>query len=90
MLLLQFQGCLVLHDHSPKQLEHNVNTELAKVSLWAKLNKLTLNPSKSHALLISPTIRNTAPNLELYSIAKSVKHLEVIDHKVLFDDHINY
>ena len=47
MLLLQFQGCMrmkFVYDHSPKRLEHNTNKEFVKVSLWAKLNKLTINP----------------------------------------------
>ena len=51
--------CLILNDHSPKQLEHNVNNELAKASIWANLNKLTLNLSKSHALIISQTIKKS-------------------------------
>ena len=49
--------CFILIDHSLKRLEHSVNNELTKVCLWAKRNKLTLNPSKSQVLIISPTIK---------------------------------
>ena len=63
-----------------------------------KLNKLTLNPSKSHALIVSLTIKKATPNLKLYidstnlNIIKSVKYLGVIIdyNKLFFDDHINY
>ena len=54
MLLLQFQSCMRMtclntHDHSSKRLEQNINNDLAKLSLWTKLNELTLNSSKSHS-----------------------------------------
>ena len=89
--------CLILNNHSPNRLEHNTNNELAKVTLWAKLNKLTLNPSKPHALIISPTIEEETTNFKLYldftniNIAKSVKYRGVIiDNKLFFDDQIIY
>ena len=49
-----------------------------------KLNKLTHNPSKSHALIISPIIKKATANLKLYlystsfDIAEIVKYLEVV------------
>ena len=63
----------------------------------AKLNKLTLNPSKLHALAISPTIEKATTKFLIYlnstnfNIAKSVKYLGVlINNKLVFDNHINY
>ena len=89
--------CLILNDHSPKQLQHNINNELAKVFLWARLNKLTINPSKLLFLIIPSTIKKATTNLKLYldstnlNTAKNLKYLGVIiDNKLFFNDHINY
>ena len=82
--------CSIFNIHSPKRLKHNINNELAKLFLSKKLNKLTLNPSKSHALSISPTIEKATPNLKTYlnstnlNITESVKYLGVILGNKLF------
>ena len=37
-------------------LKLNFNEDLAQVSVWMNKNQLTLNPLKSHALVISPLL----------------------------------
>ena len=70
---------------------------LQKYLYRQNLVNLTRNPSKPHALYISPTIKKATPNLKLYlnftylNIAKSLKYLGIIiDNKFFLDDHINY
>ena len=44
---------LFLQDHDLVQLQNRFNEELKKVSSWIKLNKLSLNISKTHCLLFT-------------------------------------
>ena len=78
------------------QLEKQVNLELNEIYNWMVANKLSLNTSKSHALIISPKFRSPSVNLNLQCPAgrintvKKAKYLGIIsDNKLNFADQIN-
>ena len=41
---------------SPTELQVKVNQELARIYTWMLKNKLTVNPLKSHALVVPPVL----------------------------------
>ena len=43
---------LAMSDNNPSKLQNRVNTELRKIDFWMKKNKLQLNYSKTHYLLL--------------------------------------
>ena len=47
------------------QLEKQLNLKLPEMYKWMVANKLTLNTSKSHALVISQKLRSPSVNLNL-------------------------
>ena len=47
-------SCLLIDSPNPASLETEMNKDLANVYNWSNANKLSLNPSKSHHLIISP------------------------------------
>ena len=72
-----------------------MNMELKKLHNWCNANKLTINPSKSTAILISPkpntliTNANITINNSSITISKTAKYLGVmIDSKLNFQNHI--
>ena len=74
----------------------NINQDLANVSRWAKTNKLTINPTKSHLLVVSPYLNKPSPDalITLVSstlkVEKSIKYLGInVDNQLLFGNHIN-
>ena len=46
--------CLLLADANLNSLHENINNELINLSHWCKANKLSVNPVKSNAMIISP------------------------------------
>ena len=54
---------LILSHPSFAQLEKNVNQDLANVSRSAKTNKLTINSTKSHLLVVSPYLNKPSPDV---------------------------
>jgi len=42
-----------------------MNNELKAVSNWIRINRLTINRNKSTALLMSPKLNESAPELNL-------------------------
>ena len=46
--------CLTVHHSNLSNLQTELNLELIRLSEWCKSNKLTINPSKSQLLIISP------------------------------------
>ena len=76
-------------------LETKLNLELRDTDKWTTANKLTINPSKSYALIIPPHFNTTFPSLNLIyknaniDIANSIKYLGIhIDDKLNFKIHI--
>ena len=56
-----------------EQLELKLNSELTKICEWMFANKLTLNASKSQALIISPKLRCSPVYLNLQCPAGTIK-----------------
>ncbi len=73
-----------------------VNVELAKINLWFKLNKLSLNISKTNFIIFSNVSlhhKSIGINIEGVNIVRvfETKFLGVIiDHKLNWKDHIRY
>ena len=57
--------CLVCSDTDLPVVVSKMNDNVYCVSLWLKANKLTVNPSKSHALLIPPNFNEPLPLIDL-------------------------
>ena len=88
--------CLLLANSSKLSLLSNMNSELTKLNLWCNNNYLTINPSKSSALIIPPKQENPRivdPTLHLnnkpIAILNESKYLGIIiDNKLNFKSHI--
>ena len=88
--------CLVIHATNPIILSGKMNLELQKIYEWTKANNITVNPEKSHVLIIPPKTTHKIPSVKVYmyksplKVKDSVKYLGVtIDSRLNFDDHIN-
>ena len=73
-----------------------MNLELRKVYEWTNANQITVNPEKSHLLIIPPKSTHQIRSVKVYmyksplKVKDSVKYLGVtIDSRLNFDDHIN-
>ena len=76
-------------------LEQTLNREMTNLSMWINANKLTVNPSKSYALIISPNAKIDPPILNIsynhspVKVVNSVKYLDILlDNKLQFKLHI--
>ena len=58
--------CVVAKGTSPAQLEQQLNHELKQIAAWINANNLTINPSKTYALVISPFTNLNSPTLNLF------------------------
>ena len=88
--------CLVFSASTPTQLSAIMNKDLDNTSKWLYLNKLTVNPSKSNALIIPPKLNKPPPTIDLslnnspILISNSAKYLSVTINSFLkFDKHIS-
>ena len=89
---------LLINVSNITELEIKINNELSRVSQWMNKNSLTINPSKSQAIIIlpllsqvvSPSNINIKLNSSIIAISDSINYLGVlIDSKLLFHDHIH-
>ena len=64
--------CLQVCAPSVEQLELKLNSELTKICKWMFANKLTLNDSKSQALIIFPKLRCSPVYLNLQSVMGTI------------------
>ena len=89
--------CLLLADANLNSLHETINNELINLSHWCKANKLSVNPVKSNAMIISPKQCNAYPTPTtslLYDevpvkIVNEFKYLGVVlDSKFDFHAHI--
>ena len=87
--------CLEVCAPSVEQLELKLNSELTKICKWMFANKLTLNASKSQALIISPKLRCSPvyPNLQCPAgTIKSVNNAKylgtTLENRLNFHEHI--
>ena len=50
--------CIIANSSSILKLEQHLNLKLNNIASWISVNKLTLNPTKSFALIVSPKSKN--------------------------------
>lgn len=89
---------LMLSHKNLQHLEENVNNELVKIDQWLRMNKLTLNYSKSNYMLINKTpklIENSdlqiSVNKNVIKRVGSVKYLGVyFDEKLSWSNHLKH
>ena len=86
---------LIINHENVSTLQDKMNMELKKLHNWCNANKLTINPSKSTAILISPKLNTQITNVNitidnsLITISETAKYLGVmIDSKLNFQNHI--
>ena len=79
-----------------EDLQNLINCEVEKAHHWMKANKLTINASKSSALVISPRAKTILPKPEILcdgqkiAVSDFAKYLGLwIDENLKFDVHIN-
>ena len=87
--------CLINNYEKVSTLQVKMNMELKKHHNWCNANKLTINPSKSTAILISPKLNTQITNVNFaidnspITISETAKYLGVtIDSKLNFQNHI--
>ena len=57
--------CLTVHHSNLSNLQTELNLELIRFSEWCKSNKLTVNPSKSQLLVISPRMNGLVTDFDV-------------------------
>ena len=87
--------CIIANSSSILELEQHLNLELNNIASWISANKLTLNPAKSFALIVSPNSKNNSITMNLsyqqckIEVVDSVKYLGIhLDNKLQFKQHI--
>ena len=60
-------------------LEQNINHELENISNWLKLNKLSLNTSKTKCMLFN-TINKRLPSLHLHINNQDIEHVKTFEY----------
>jgi len=72
--------CLIVQANTPETLQIKINVELEKLNVWCSAYKLTINPAKSQALMLSPKLRRTEPLSEQLCIVSAGVSLKIVDH----------
>ena len=87
--------CMIANAPSAAMLEQTLNHEMKSLSTWINANKLTVNSSKSCALIISLNAKIDSPTFNVshdhssIKVVNSVKYLGVVlDNKLHFKQHI--
>ena len=87
--------CLIINHEKVRTLQDKMNMELKKLHNWCNANKLTINPSKSTAILISANLNTQITNVNItidnssITISETAKYLGVmIDSKLNFQNHL--
>ena len=88
-------ACLLYSSNNSEDVENTMNKELIKISNWLKINKLTVNYSKSNFMLFTRTKchKNICIKIEekLLARVKEVKYLGVIlDEGLIWKAHIDH
>ena len=85
-----------ISDKSLSDIETTVNNETAKITKWMKLNKLSLNVNKTHAMLFGKKADcNSSLHLEINDISIDLKEQTkflgvLIDNKLQWLHHIQF
>ena len=87
--------CLLVTSPSLKQLKSSLTSEINRVSMWVRANKLTFNPAKSNLLIITPKLNSPSIIIDIQctdGLIKSVNKAKylgtILDAKLTFSDHI--
>ena len=86
-------ACLNLKNKNPDKLEAEVNKQLTKISNWTKINKLSINHSKSKVIIFN-RINNTKKfeikmDEQILERVTNIKYLGVhLDEKLNWKIHI--
>ena len=87
--------CIIAMSSSILELEQHLNLELNNIASWISANKLTLNPAKFFALIVSPKSKNNSITMNLsyqqckIEVVDCVKYLGIhLDNKLQFKQHI--
>ena len=87
--------CLNVKAHKPDLLETLMNQEIEIARKWMLANKLTINTSKTKAMVISPKMKKSMFDYSikcgesLISVQQNIKYLGLnIDDKLNFKEHI--
>ena len=80
----------LISKNNPKDT-HIINNELCRISLWLKLNKLSLNIGKTRAMVFHQPQRNVSiPNLILDNTSDTFNFLGInLNKNMRWDSHIN-
>jgi hypothetical protein len=88
---------LLIRGKSVSEVENIANTELKKVSTWAKDNKVRFNDQKSKVMLMTRRKRKDRKDLEVYLNNKHLRQVKtmkylgiIIDNKLTFREHITH
>ena len=88
--------CLIFQASNPFILQGIISKKLKNLNIWCCANKLTVNPSKSNVLVISPKLIHdfteqltvSYDSFQIYSV-KSAEYLGlIIDNRINFYEHI--
>ena len=87
---------LSINDSDPYKLQSQLNNELENISLWLKVNQLSLNIKKTYQMVFTRKRKITndiSPNVDgnLITEVSSTKFLGVyLDNKLTWEKHIDY
>ncbi len=88
-------ACLLLNDKNPNNLESKVNEELVKINDWLKINKLSLNYTKTNYIIFSR--RKKKDNFKVHiqgNVLQRVSHTKylgaIVDEKLDWKHHVNH
>ena len=86
---------IMIHANTLTELEIKINRELENVVVWTRKNNLNINPMKSQAMIVSPSLSesNFAITIKLNSsilqVSNNINYLGVIiNSKLRFKEHI--
>ena len=88
-------ACLLLDDKNPLFLEQRVNLELTKINNWMKINKLSINYSKTNYIIFTKKLKKQNYNIHIdgntLEKVTSTKYLGVvISEKLKWTPHIDH
>ena len=86
---------VLIHANTLTELEIKINCELENVVVWTRKNNLNINPMKSQAMIVSPSLSESnfaiiiKLNSSILQVSNNINYLAVIiDSKLLFKEHI--
>ena len=85
------QASVFFSHHDPTSLTNIIQTELQKLSLWFKANKLSLNIDKTKFMVFTPRQKRNKLNITLVIDGKQIKQTkDNIFLGVVIDEHLSW